>query len=325
MKRISKIISALPMIILLFGCSKEKNKSYEKVDNTIYFGSYPQTLVGDTKIIDDLNSKYSKLPSKDNLNGWIDYNYYIVFNVESFMYYIDVDLDNDNNYDYRGVYFTKYRPNATGHPSDESHTSQLYNGYLINNVYWFKYEKIKWNILEENNGKVMIITDLLIDSHEYYYYISENETEHNGGVGRSNNYELSDIRKWLNEDFYSTSFNKYEKKIIEEVLIDNSSSQTDSIDNNYASNNTLDNITLLSYQEVKKYYSNSDERKAIPTDYAKCQGIQQKSEYSQWFLRSPSGESVGHSAFSVAEEGGIFSSHVNDSYIGVRPVIWIKL
>ena len=60
------------------------------------------------------------------------------------MYYIDIDIDNDDSYDYRGVYFTRYRPLSTESPSE---SIQPLNGYEIETTYWFKYEPIEWDVL----------------------------------------------------------------------------------------------------------------------------------------------------------------------------------
>ncbi|MBP5445245.1 MAG: hypothetical protein J6Y28_03645 [Acholeplasmatales bacterium] len=316
-----KLFVLISLSFILFGCSKKK--VYEKENDTIYFGSYPQTLVTDNNIKEELNKKITNLPNKDNLCGWTDCNYYISFKVESYMYYIDIDLDNNGTNDYRGIYFNQYRPNGTIFESTESTSFQSKNGYFINNVYWFKYEKIKWDILENDKKEATLISNLVIDSQEYYHIIYKEKVEHNGGYGYTNSYELSNIRKWLNDNFYNLAFNSKEKEIIINKLIDNSAKSTDTIDNIYYSDDTNDYVTLLSYQEVLKYYE-SKSRNTLGTDYAKCQGLTTYEDTVSWHLRSASSDCTGSSWY-VENGESIVYYNIYDSSSGVRPVITIKL
>ena len=160
-------------VFILSGC--KKNKIYDKKNNSIYFGSYPTTLETNNKQIEKLNY-YSN-------NEKMDY-----------MFYKDIDLNNDNINDYRAVYLTSYRPIQTDYESSEYSSHQDNNGYFINNIYYFKYEKIKWDILEEKKGNALLISSLVIDSMEYYPSLDESSYEHNGGLGYSNNYELSNSK-----------------------------------------------------------------------------------------------------------------------------------
>ena len=96
----------------------------------------------------------------------------------------------------------------------------------------------------------------------------------------SNNYKDSDIRTWLNNDFYNTAFtlgNEY----IQTTTVDNSSLTTHYASNPYACENTQDKVFLSSYKD----YTNSaygfgvkpiDDDKAKeckPTDYARVNGV----------------------------------------------------
>ena len=314
--RYIKIVLALFTLLFLVSC--KKNKVYQKEDNFIYFGSYPQTLETDESIIKELNNKADK---------WNDYNYYINGNKDSFMYYKDIDLNNDNNYDYRGVYFTKYRPTSTLIESSESRSYQDDNGYLINNVYWFKYEKIKWRILEEKDNKCLLLSDILLDSQSYCDSTSDEPFyEHNGGVGSPNNYELSDIRKWLNESFYNTSFNIKEKEIIINSEVDNSLDSTTWAKNAYVCDNTFDNIFLLSNKEVEYiYFKDKDSRVCKGTDYAKIQGLMVSPNMnSYWRLRTPY-TNFNNRDTHIDHTGERYNLSVNNTGFGIRPGLWIKL
>ncbi len=304
------------------------NATYQLVyDRTsLYFGYYPQTHVTDNELIESLNELDLPLPVTGDSKGWTDYEYYYSEKKKSFMWYIDIDLDNDNRFDYRGVYFTGYRPINVYSDTSESSSRQDDNKYYINTVYWFKYEPVKWNIYTEKDNKAMIISSLMLDSQSYEpVYFEENQYEHNGGIGYANNYELSYIRKWLNDQFYNTAFNELEKAIIEETKVDNSEESTNvfGYSNGYVCDDTNDNMFLLSYKEA--YYSPVS-NKTTGTDYAKSQGLYINNDgESMSRLRSPN-SLTSRSISYVYYDGGLTNSYYPDSTImGIRPVCWIKL
>ena len=300
-----------------------------KVGESVIFGSYPQTKVTDDMLIAALNEKAGDLPEAGNLGNWTDYGYYISGSVSSYMYYIDIDNDSDGRYDYRGVYFTQYRPYYT--TTTCSNTYQNNNGYSTKTTYWFKYEPIKWNILKTESNKVLIISDLIIDSQDYYYSTSSRSgaTDYQGntktGTTYANNYMFSHIRNWLNNTFYETAFSTLEKEIIETTTVDNSASSTGYSSNSYACSNTNDKMFLLSYKEATTYYSSGSERQARGTDYAKSQGLYVNSYKSPHWLRSPD-YNYDYSARYVYYDGNVYDYYrVYYTNFGVRPACWINL
>ncbi|MCR4898547.1 MAG: InlB B-repeat-containing protein [Acholeplasmatales bacterium] len=304
---------------------------YTREDNKIYFGSYPQTKITDDTLINELNTLAGDLPTASDTKAWTDYNYYIEDNITNFMFYQDIDYDNNGDYDYRGVYFTEYRPECYDYSSSDSYQDD--NGYSFNTIYWFSYDPIEWNVLSESNGKALIIANLILDSQEYYpsnnYYSS---FSHNGGTGYANNYELSNIRKFLNDNFYNTAFNDLQKLLIETIEVDNSVSSTGHSTNQYACNNTFDKMFLLSREEAITYYTLDSARMAKGTDYAKSQGlfVATSDSYqgnSFWWLRSPRYNQYysANTAYNVDIDGGIDYGTVRSTYIGIRPVCWIIL
>ena len=320
--------------------SKQKKEIYSYVDSSkesIYFGSYPQTEIKDETLIMELNKKAGTLPTESNTYNWSDYGYYINGEVESYMYYIDIELDEGK---YRGVYFTQYRPVCT---TTDGGSDQEDNGYNTNTTYWFKYEPIKWNILKIENNKVLIISDLILDSQDYYSHSSRNgATDYQGNktadIVNANNYMYSHIRSWLNTTFYKTAFSTLEKEIIETTEVDNSASSTGDSSNEYACSNTRDKMFLLSYKEATTYYSSESERQAKGTDYAKSQGlwvitILSDSGNSCYRLRSPNyyldydAGCVYHDdgAWGVSLVGSACNLYVFDTANGIRPVCWINL
>ena len=202
----------------------------------ILFGSYPQTKVTDASII-------SALGEFDE-STWTSYGYYISGQVSDHMYYIDKEYNGEK---YRGVYFTSYRPNSCGNSSSASNSYQDDNGYVTSTVYWFKYEPIKWLIVEESNGKATLVADLILDSQQY-------------DPAGSNNYAESTIRAWLNESFYNTAFNELQQSIIQTIEVDNSAASTGYSSNQYACENTFDKIFLMSYVEATTWFTRNSAR-----------------------------------------------------------------
>ena len=325
---------------------KQKKEIYSYVDSSkenIYFGSYPQTEIKDETLIMELNKKAGTLPTKENTYNWIDYGYYIRGKIKSYMYYIDIELDGNK---YRGVYFTQYRPYFT---IANVCIYQKDNGYNTNTTYWFKYEPIEWNILTAKNNKVLIISDLILDSQDYYYSRLSRSvaTDYQGNTENGtiyiNNYMYSHIRSWLNITFYETAFSTLEKEIIETTEVDNSASSTGHSSNKYSCSNTRDKMFLLSYREAKKYFSKTHYSKihylldsgrlAKVSNYANCQGFFDTFFYSYW-LRSPDYKSYyGCGACKVYNEmfhfdgysAGFSACYVYHTSIGVRPACVVNL
>lgn len=290
------------------------------------FGKYPQSIVTDSALISTLNSAAGSLPSSENNQTWTDYGYYISGTVSSYMWYID--LVNSTN-EYRGVYFTSYRPYENHTDSSTANTYQDDNGYNTSSVYWFKYEPITWRVLDVQSGNALLMADLILDSQDYYYSMS-NRTIDSATV-YPNNYQYSYIRSWLNDNFYSTAFSTEEKARIQTSTIDNSPASTGNNPNQYACANTSDKVFLLSYVEATNatYGMNTTEaRKLQPSPYSQAQGAYTYDTYGYWWTRSP----VASYSLSVrlVDGGGgtqqYYSDldHITRTSIGVVPAMWIS-
>lgn len=313
-----------------------------KTKNYIIFGSYPQTKITDNTITSSLTNSAGILPTSANSHKWTSYGYYIRGNTSTdYMWYIDLEYAGEK---YRGVYFTSYRPSWTNENSSADNSQQDENGYYTSTVYWFKYEPIKWRILSESGGEALILCEMIIDSQEYCHTKMTFQFEHNGGTGYANNYELSNIRKWLNDTFYNTAFTTLEKELILKTTVDNSERSTLPADatgwnnttNDYACANTEDYVFLLSMQEVTTSAYGFDDcsmrdtvRRKKNTDYAKNQGCQTNkdcyADNGKWWLRS-SYYRYSYYADYVAFDGSTNCSHnVRSTHCGIVPALRIKL
>lgn len=316
-------------------CGAGDGATYSREGNYVYFGSYPQTKVSDETLLNTLNAKAGELPTEENSYLWTSYGYYISGSVKDYMWYIDDEVDGSK---YRGVYFTSYRP----YPCDDGsyNTFQDDNGYFERTTYWFKYEGIKWRVLTESGNRAFLMCDIAIDSQQYYHdnnkiMMIDDKTIY------ANNYAESEIRKWLNETFYNTAFNDLQKAIIRTTSVDNSARSTSPYnelwnkgENEYACENTLDKVFLLSEYEVtnpdygfSESTSWDETRQLKSSDYAKSQGCYQSSEYNgncSWRLRSPSYD-CNSDARNVSNYGKRSYGSVDRTGCGVVPALWIAL
>lgn len=311
---------------------------YTRVENTIYFGSYPQTQVTDTSLIATLNTQAGTLPTSDNAQAWISYGYYIKSEIQHYMWYIDLENGSER---YRGVYFTEYRPYYVNQSSILDFSYQDNNGYNTGIVYWFRYEPISWTILSEENNTALIFCNMILDAQayqtEYFQPLSNNEyfTKWNEAPSGTyaNNYAYSTIRSWLNNTFYETAFNDYQKEIILATTLDNSASSTNSSQNKYACENTTDKVFLLSAQDVSNSdygFRKSSARCKSLTSYAKAMGalpttLNADEKNGTWWLRSPS-QNSSFLANSILIDGSIYGHYsIYHTAIGVVPALCIKL
>ncbi len=133
---------------------------------------------------------------------------------------------------------------------------------------------------------------------------------------RSNVWSNSEIREWLNGEFYNQAFTDQEKKSI------NLSNLSDV--------GTSDNVFLLSKEEAEKYFANDYERRCRATEYAVKNGAYvveygDYAGYSYWWLRSPN-PNVSNYVYYVYYAG--FIDYYNNVYfdcILARPALFINL
>ena len=93
------------------------------------------------------------------------------------------------------------------------------------NTYYFKVEPIKWRILSEGGGNALILCESIIANKEF---------------GNSNNYAKSEIRAWLNNEFYNSAFNAVQRALIKTTEVDNSVYSTGYDPNPYVCTNTFE-------------------------------------------------------------------------------------
>lgn len=344
MKKITVKLTALMLCLTLFGspAAMGVNAAAEelKMGDIITFGSYPQSEVKDEALLEALNAQ--------TLN-WVSYGYYSgsgnpdgTMTAKDYMKYADVAYNGER---YRAVTFSLYRGTSTAQESvatpNGNNSYQYTNGYLINQVYWFKYEPISWRVLDGQTG--LLMCESLIDSQPFTNYVNATENigyyDYGNGIGKAaNDWETSSIRQWLNNDFYNLAFTKAEKASVTDKVNDNRCSQTSSYYESYNRADTTEKVYLLSTFEVcnadygfnPKTYEDDPARLGKGTDYAKCQGLI-VSTYagtaytgcSYWWLRNnPGNTDRACNTYTSGSCGdAIFAYHVG---AGVRPAITLN-
>ncbi len=329
-----------------YNAGEPSGNTYTIEGDYVYFGSYPQTKVEDSSVIAALNSAAGDLPTSSDFGGWTNYEYYISSsNSTAFMWYKDISYENEK---YRGVYFTNYRPYWTSYSSSADYTFQDDNGYELSTCYWFKYEPLKWRILTKRNGKAFLLCDIAIDSQEYYDNYDDNRSI-NGETVYANNYAESNIRAWLNDNFYNTAFSQAQQALIQTTLVDNSARSTNPNNNatywnngvnTYACADTNDKVFLLSEQEITNsdygfngsYSAYDPARRFKSTDYAKCQGCYRYTRSGDiydgngpFWLRSPYYSNSGYAWYVGLVGDSAFNIYVYSSYYSVVPALWLDL
>ncbi len=210
MKKILKSAALLTALCILFNCSIicfASEKAYQKGD-IIEFGSYPQSKVTDESIISELNKYECK---------WTDVTGEIYS--EKLDDYIDTVIysyaDSEHNGEkYRAV---KYSDSVAENIENTS-----------TEIQWFRYEPIEWVIVDPETG--YILCNDIIDIQQFKHF------ENGQGLfdSSASQWETSDIRTWLNDEFYYIAFSDNEKLSI----------------NDTKTNVTIDKLVLFSLENV---------------------------------------------------------------------------
>lgn len=306
------------------------NTDFENED-VIEFGSFPQTLVTDEELIEELGW-YIDDDMWQSL-GWFkgDNSYGSMEKCEDGKY-CDIDYYGEK---YRAVTFSEYRK-ATSITTGNAYQSTW--GYKKDNIYFFKFEPLKWRIIDAEKGYVL--ADSIIDVQPYQalaYRTSDlldignafnfwADSEH---TIMATEWEHSTMREYLNSDFYNTAFTDAQKSVINTVKLENPVVPAGNPICN--GKDTFDKIFLFSYEDASGNNLISPDRTRAGTDYAKCQGLFNTAAHDMaasvngfYWLRTP----YNTSYISYVQENGrtAYSNlNFNSQDTGVVPAMYINL
>ena len=195
-------------------------------------------------------------------------------------------------------------------------------------------DPIYWDVLDKDADSILLI------SHDVIGYQRFSDSP-NCVI-----WEDSQIRTWLNEEFYTDAFDKETQARIRESVLENPSIAgyvTSGVDeaNQESRGDATDRIFLLSQKEIEKYYGQKLPKaeallckpsEAVLQRYEeiKQQRIREKVPFGEsapdvtegisWMLRS-TGKSQNQ--ISIIRGDGYYSQCMADYYQGVRPAMWI--
>ena len=202
-----------------------------------------------------------------------------------------------------------------------------------------EFGKYKWQVLDVDGNNAFIISETTVGKAPYQDF-GDTTWEHCG------------LRKYLNREFYETFSNNEKSKIIKTKVSD----RDNPWQGTKCGNPTFDNLFLLSYDEVVKYFGDSGDLENKRGKYCTHEGkfveTSENSMYTKhphgdaiydeynenrrvknangedawWWLRSPGGQGI-HTTGSVGYLGEIWlcgdDAHRVDG--GIRPALWLKL
>lgn len=170
---------------------------------------------------------------------------------------------------------------------------------------------IEWQILDIRDRKALLISKYALDCEPY-----NRET-------RDNTWETCTLREWLNNHFYNVAFNEQEKSLIAQTFI---SAEINAKSNTSFGNATTDKLFLLSVNEASSYFASDGARKCMLTEYAYTHSNTSVMHGDRfpclWRLRTPSFLSA---TVCVFVDGSFFNVAPDNSFIGVRPAMWVTL
>ena len=153
-------------------------------------------------------------------------------------------------------------------------------------------EPIEWRVLAVEGNRAYVVSQKGLDAHAF------NEDADDG-----NDWNFSDLKKWLESDFASQAFTGNEVKEIDGTP------------------------TLLSVDEVNKYFKSDNDCICMPTQQAVSNGAWASDDNGAcgWWLRSPGAYS--DYAADVYADGLVYSGGLNVDYTAnaVRPALWVNL
>ena len=204
-------------------------------------------------------------------------------------------------------------------------------------------DPICWDVLDKDGNAVLLISHDVIA----YQRFSDNL--------KCVIWEDSEIRTWLNQEFYAEAFDETEQASIRETTLENLSTvgfaahvdPSGDVQVRESRPDTKDKIFLLSWKEAEQYYGNRltdasvlgrrpsravlQKRKAIFTDliieelpamYPYSRHLPDGTERLSWMLRSTGMKN--YTIFVIGYEGK-WDQDYPDSYNGVRPVMWVNV
>lgn len=271
-------------------CTKLNDDSDYTDWSYVYFGSYPQTEITGDELTDEI---------------------------------IGADYDEDGDAVVEGVKYRRMKKSD----ANNNYTGENYFPWAGEDDYhYFKWERIKWRVLQRNDDTLFVMADKGLDCKCY-------NDEYNVSI----TWENCTLRNWLNSAFYDIAFSAVER---EAIVVQNVVNEDKPGYGIVGGNNTKDKVYLLSLGEaVNPSYgfceagtTQSMSRCLNPSNYAHARGAfaSATSRYEgqcMWLLRSHLNNTSDTSDVSF---GGSVRWHWTDNtfrsfYSAIVPALHIDL
>ncbi len=112
-------------------------------------------------------------------------------------------------------------------------------------------EPIEWIVLERNGNRIFAVSKYVIECRPYH------------SLDAAVTWETSELRAWLNDEFYNAAFSNNEKRTIAYTIVKADKHMRFATD---PGNDTEDKVFVLSLEEANTY---SDSVQSLPTAYVK--------------------------------------------------------
>lgn len=162
-------------------------------------------------------------------------------------------------------------------------------------------QPIKWRVLSIENNTAFLLADRSLASRP-------NIDEEKGETS----WENSEVRKWLNNDFYNDAFSEEEKQGVVLKTLDN----TEDTEGYQSGNSTRDKVALLSLREL------AVERYGLLR--GRCSRYTSDGN-ADWAVRTIAVSEFGNGFIDVPTSAKIYEGWTKGETIGIRPIIYLNL
>ncbi len=168
-------------------------------------------------------------------------------------------------------------------------------------------EDIEWLVLDREGSRVLVISKYILEvgSHATFEFRQDKDY-----------WAVSDLRTWLNGDFFQTAFTPKEQEWIPMTTLENPVAETWEWSIGKEETPTEDRVFLLSTPEVENWFPDQESRVAEPTAWVKAQGV------SKWWWLRTTGYKP-HLCSLVATDGKIVDAGLTQQTYGIRPAMWV--
>lgn len=192
-----------------------------------------------------------------------------------------------------------------------------YGKYYINENEYGKCENIKWIVVEKNDNSVLLLSKYSLD------VIAYDKKDDNAKWGDS------ELRKFLNEEFYETTFSNYEKNNI--LPIERYIKYNDEFET------MNDKVSLLSISDIEKLKIKNNILECRGTKYAIYKGLYLLSDnlVKYFIINDVKGEKYRYKKklnedydYGLYGPFAYFSDEfvgANEEWVGIRPIIRVKI